>query len=188
MKFSNVVIRDKDAVDILDTRIALAFNNANQQGSEIPIYYQFCQERNAQLVEDPNFYVGKAKNIHFTEDGELVADCIIHSTAPIAQNFMNVIDNFFVVVTRDAHGNAVPVLRQFIIYDRMFKEQIIRKQQREESAEKRVVKILPSPMIAQPPEFISVKTPYDALDSFHIMKGGDDRDAETGTDDTTIPD
>lgn len=151
MRFSNVVIRDKNAVDILDTRIALAFDNADKHESEIPIYYQFCQEKTVQLVENPDYYIGKAKNIHFDENGRLVCDCVINMAAPIAHdNFMNVIDNFLIAVVRDNTGNMLPVLSQFVIYDRSFKENVIRKRREADESKKNVVQTMPSPLETRP--------------------------------------
>lgn len=162
MRFKNVVIRERDAVDILDSRIMLAFSNANKGEAEIPIYYQFCQEREVQLVENPDYYVGKATNIHFNEDQQLVCDCLINMAAPIAQNFMNVIDNFLVSIVRDPEGNAIPILRQFLIYDKTFKEQVMRKRREKEENSKRVVQTIPSPMETSAPLHVMDLTPEQA--------------------------
>ena len=142
MRFANVMIRDKDAVDILDGRIRAAFNTAIHNKVEVPIYYQYGQAATPKLVEEKEYYMGKASNIRWNEYDQLVCDVTINMSLPVADNYTGIIDNFIIPVIKDDQGNMLPMLSQFIIYDKQFKKAV--DEQRKNYS--RVVKTMPSPM------------------------------------------
>lgn len=168
MKFTDVLIRDEDAVDILDKRIKSAFDNAIAHKEEIPIYYQYGQGATPALVTEKEYYVGKATDIHWDEYNRIICNAIVNMALPIAANFVNVIDNFIIPVIKDDNGNMIPVLKQFIIYDKQFKESIDNKRKNAN----RVVKTMPSPMDGGTP-LETHAMPIDDIDLAEVIESGE---------------
>lgn len=124
MKQRDVIIRRKTDVDLFDTRFKRAFTTV-EKNTEIPIYYQYCQEtQSSGLVSDDNMFIGKAKEIRENPDGDIVCTVIINDVLKLASHFQGVIDNFKVSIAPDEYGNMKPKLLQLIIYDKDFKKAV----------------------------------------------------------------
>lgn len=122
MKHKNVVIRSKEHVDLLDPRIRKAFRDAGK--GAYPVYYTYCQEKTPQLQDTPENFIGKATNIHENSDGDIVCDVITNDALTATGNFQGVIDNFFISIVPDKNGNAIPTLKQLVIYNKDFKAEV----------------------------------------------------------------
>lgn len=120
MKHKNVIIRSRDNVDLLDPRIKKALNTADKK-YQVPVYYQYCQEKDPVLETDPSKFIGKAFNIHETPDGDIVCDVITNDALALAVHFQGIIDNFLISIEPDEYGNQIPTLKQLVIYDKDFK-------------------------------------------------------------------
>lgn len=124
MKQRDVIIRRKTDVDLFDTRFKIAFTTV-EKNTEIPIYYQYCQEtQSSGLVSDDNMFIGKAKEIRENQDGDIVCTVIINDALRLANHFQGVIDNFKISIAPDEYGNMKPKLLQLIIYDKDFKKAV----------------------------------------------------------------
>lgn len=130
MKQRDVIIRRKTDVDLFDTRFKRAFTTVGKN-TEIPIYYQYCQEtQSSGLVSDDTMFIGKAKEIRENQDGDIVCTVIINDALRLANHFQGVIDNFKISIAPDEYGNMKPKLLQLIIYDKDFKKAVDEKMAR----------------------------------------------------------
>ena len=128
MKHKNVIIRSRDNVDLLGPRIKKALNTVDKK-YQVPVYYQYCQEKDPILETDPSKFIGKAFNIHETPDGDIVCDVITNDALALAVHFQGMIDNFLISVEPDEYGNQIPTLKQLVIYDKDFKAAVDQRRQ-----------------------------------------------------------
>ena len=132
MKSSIVTtIRTSEQMSKMDSRLVEALKNAtSEKGRKIPVVYQYLHRPNEPLVVDVDNTMGEISNIRYNEDGNIVGDFHIINILKIASNFQGVIDNIAASPKPSSGKNPYKfTLDACIVYDRVAKEEILRKKQ-----------------------------------------------------------
>ena len=127
-KTFGLVIRAEKQLKNMDSRLVEALKNSiGENYKAIPVVCQYLHKPGEELVVDSDNTIGKVTNIRFNGKGDVVGDFEIMNILKIATNFQGTVDNIAASAKPNGKGDPKFAVDALIIYDKLAKEEILRK-------------------------------------------------------------
>ena len=129
MLIKGVIIRTKNQLErmrqngVTINLVKLLENLTKTSKTVIPLVYQYCEKRNEELIIDSDNKIGETMNFRKDANGSILCDVEVYDILRLSIHFQNTIDNIYATLMSD---NSLQ-LRAFIIYDRVFKDSVDRR-------------------------------------------------------------